>query len=29
MQGRDFLDVAHYLDHVAEEAFYRTRIGRA
>ncbi len=29
MRGRDFLDVAHYLDHVEAEAFYRTRVGRA
>ena len=29
MRGRDFLDVAHYLDNVEAEAFYRTKVGRA
>ena len=29
MRGRDYLDVAHYLDNVQAEAYYRTRLGRA
>ncbi len=29
MRGRDFLDVARYLEEAEGEAFYRTRVGRA